>query len=245
MRCTLLVATALLGFCVCSSADAEIIVSIEGNPAFPAGGEGVVDIFVTAGTNTWLSAYSLELTIDMPYGVDSLLQFVEPPPDYENDLEYVFTGITAGPISEVPGDADRGLNWYAFDFADGPVELTSGTSYLLARLNLTHSFLDSDPPYNPAGQRFIITLVDGGNTYFLDDEGEIIPYTSAPGSVTVVPEPSGLLVFAQLLGIATMFAWRHRSKQPRCTDGWRDLAFLGVTQFSVHSASALRCHGAS
>jgi hypothetical protein len=199
------------------AADGAIQITID-NTDVAARGTGSIELYLVPDVDTNLSAFGFELSIDMPYGTDSLLQFDWPRPAYETDADYVFLGVTSfGPSGDTgilnPSPPPVYLpapQWFGFDFADdmvsaplGYVELLGGTPYLLARLNLLHTALDS--PYDPVGQTFAVSLVSGANTYFSDEfYGDIPDVTSTSGTVAilgggaVVPEPSSLLILAGL-----------------------------------------------
>ncbi len=180
----------------------------------------------------FLSGFYFNLSINTPYGSGSLLNFVEPRPGYEADSDYVFKGATlAGPSGDTGlSSPDPGPHWFASDAADDPslptyvgapyslgfVPLTAGTSYLLARLNLTHTSMPS--PYDPSGQQFTVTLEDLDTAFFDETFDTEIPFTSTPGTVTiqggvgVVPEPSSLLIFAGLALCAAPCLRRRRRR---------------------------------
>ncbi len=212
---------ALLALCGASRANAAIHVTI-GDASVLPGATTTIDLFLEADEATNLAGFGFELSIDMPYGNASLLEFVEPRLAYEDDPAYVFFDATSGPSGDTAGISPA-TRWIGFDLADDTllryVELNPNEAYLLARLELRHSSLA--PPFDPSGHEFPVSLIDGANTYFLDDGfDEINGITSTPGTVTVlqspelaeIPEPSSLLIFASLALCAAPYL-RCRSRQ--------------------------------
>jgi hypothetical protein len=211
----ILVLTAILALFAAPSARADLSITI-GSPSISAQGTGTIDVFLTADAATTLYDLGFELNIDDPFGVDSLVEFVEPVPDYHLDPSYVFFGNTAGPAGDTAGSSPA-TRWVGFDVANSPVSLTVGQDYLLARLNLTHSSLGL--PYDPTGQTFQVTL-DPSNTFFTAAQLIPVDFTFSSGDITiqgpdasVIPEPGSLLLCAVVaLGAAPYLRRRRLAK---------------------------------
>jgi hypothetical protein len=207
----ILVLTAILALFAVPSARADLSITI-GSPSISPQGTGTIDVFLRADVATTLSDFAFDLNIGQPYGVDSLLEFVEPAPDYHLDPSYVFSGNTTfGPSGDTAGSSPA-TRWIGFDIADTPAPLNVGQDYLLARLNLTHSSLG--PPYDPSGQTFQVSL-DSSNTFFTAADFTPIDFTSSPGTVTiqdasVIPEPGSLLLCAVVALGAVPYLRRRR-----------------------------------
>jgi hypothetical protein len=215
----ILVLTAILALLAVPAARADLTITI-GSPTIPAQGTGTIDVFLRAGTAVTLKTFGFELNIAEPYGLDSLVEFLEPAPDYHLDSSYVFFGNTSGPAGDTAGSSPA-TQWVGFDEADTPVALTAEQDYLLARLNLGHGSVP--PPYGPSGQTFEVTLNSLlGNTFFWDDSFDDITFTSLSGNITVlgdpavIPEPGSLLLCAVVaLGAFPYLRRRRMAKRQK------------------------------
>jgi hypothetical protein len=80
----------------------------------------------------------------------------------------------------------------------------------LARLDVTTA--TGLPPAE--GDFFTISLDPSTSSGFLDSQGNSVAYTSTPGTVTIVPEPCTLSLFAAAV-LAGMVLWKGRRKLNR------------------------------
>lgn len=179
---------------------ADLLVRIE-DKLVAEGGNTFVDVFVssTDPNGDRLASFGFEFLIT-PTG-PRRLEFVNPQSDAQLGLpDYVFFGnsadvadmVAVGAVSSTAGGTnDRFVG--GDDTADGSAVMVTGER-LLARLDLTAATGSAPIP----GDTFLIALTPegGGFSLFLDDAGAAIPFTSAPGTVTVtvVPEPGCCLL---------------------------------------------------
>jgi hypothetical protein len=214
---------------------ADLIVTI-GNASVPQGGTATVDLTISSTSTDLLNNYQFQVQITPNPGTLSQLQFVDPQPQdilphpptvYLNDPQYVFFGHSADFTNDVivgtvsnAGTVYTGSDLYTNP--DNGAAVVGTTPLLLARLVVQTPFVSN------VGDSFTISLVPptGGapdlNTVFFMDEANTqpIPYTSIPGTVTiipgiqVIPEPGTLglgLGGAAILGVAGLRARRRRA----------------------------------
>ncbi len=180
-----------------------------------AGNTATMDISATSNSDFTLSQFGLEVQITPVGSPDTQLQFASPQPDpgfiYINPI-YVFAGQSFGatnglpfwglpapgfaPVNIVGGDAVSSI----LDMPPGYVSISGGTVAYLATVQF----------YVPDGtqlDQFQVSLVNGINTFFDDQNGNPLTYT------TGVPEPSSLTVVA-LSGLSGLLwcYWRDRKR---------------------------------
>jgi len=207
----LTVATLLLGLtATCARADLSINLS---DITLGANNTGTLDVTATTSSGFTLSQFGLELLITSVGSPMTQLQFASPQPDpgfIYNSPNYVFAGQSFGAVNGLPfwnlptpgyapvdivgGDAVASI----FGSPPGYVTIAGGSTVYLATVEL---YVPQGTPLN----QFQVSLVSGPNTYFGDQNGNSLPYT------TGVPEPSSLTVVA-LSGLSGLFwcYWRSR-----------------------------------
>jgi hypothetical protein len=171
-----------------------------GNLQLPPGGTGYLDAMISGG-NDPLQIAGFEFCISTTG--PTRLEFVNPQPlGYLADSGYVFQGDSydaamssplVGSVSRtlLPGDTLIGSDMTA----DGG-DVSVGAARLLARLYVTAA---SGLPPGP-GDVFSVSL-EPGSTGFLDHSGNVIPYSTTPGTVAVVPEPGTLVLMLVGVGL--------------------------------------------
>lgn len=190
-----------------------------------AGGNTTVDVLIRSdGTdNVDLANYAFQITA--LGGAVSTLSFSTPFDFSEsNDPNYLFAGDSLG-ILEVPPNIPPAFPqlFTAGDLTSSGNGVNLGVSNrLLARLDLTHSLAANQTAAQANGERFQISLLNNGDTFFDDSTFPIPnPVGIAPESfsagnsavVTVfgaasVPEPSSLL----LCGLSAIPLLRRRRR---------------------------------
>jgi hypothetical protein len=191
-----------------------------GNATVAAGGVGSVDFMISSsGTTSYnLATFGLQVQVTPVAPTSSFLQFSSSQPDPFTDSRYVFTHNSF--------DQDFGLPFWGSPSStvtfhdtvaggDGTdttpyVKVTPTSNFLLATVQF------EAPAGASAGDSFTISLVsDPNQTYFNDDQGHSIVYTSTPATVTVAPaqvaaapEPSSL-VLAGVSGLAGLLSCRR------------------------------------
>ncbi|HKI16916.1 MAG TPA: hypothetical protein VKA15_03510 [Isosphaeraceae bacterium] len=182
-----------------------------------ANNTGTMDISATTSSGFTLSQFGLELAITSIGSPMTQLQFSSPQPDsafiYSNP-NYVFSGQSFNaangdlpfwnlptpafaPVDILGGDSVASI----FGMPPGYVSIAGGSTVYLATVQF----------YIPQGtqlNQFQVSLVNGPNTYFYDQNGNPLPYT------TGVPEPSTLTVVA-LSGLSGLLwcSWRGRKRR--------------------------------
>ncbi len=211
--------TILLLTALSSQARAAIVVTIQ-DATIAAGGSGFVDVLISSNTslNLDVAAYDFEITLVGTPARISTLQFTTPQVTEVGFADYVFAG-DAAPIDVFTLNNSRFVAIAATESFNG-VSLTA-TTRLLARLELESVLGPGGTPALANGEQFQISLVDSGDTFFGDFEGnrlDVVPSSFASSGlitiqdITAVPEPSSLALCA--LGAAAM-GWRigrRRSK---------------------------------
>jgi hypothetical protein len=206
-------------------ARADVAITVDNGTVAP-GGTGTVDITVTSNMSDTLSSFGLELLITLQPGTTSLLQFTLTQPDPFGNPNYVFYGASSksdlaipfwgppfqsSPITGYPNDSITGGD---SDDGSGLGYVTIGSSVGQPNTFLASVQFQAAPGATP-GDQFQISLVNDPNfTYFDDQNGNPLTYTSTPGTVLVasevsaVPEPSSLTVVA-LSGLSGLL-WCYR-----------------------------------
>jgi len=171
------------------------------------GNTGTMDITVTSNSSDTLSAFGLELQI-VPVGTPaSVLQFTTAQPDPYGNANYVFYNEST--------NADLGIPFWIVPLSppspfvtlrggDSDDGSTLGYVTIPATAGGPNSFLAAvqfrAAPGAKPGDEFQMSLVsDPAHTYFDDQNGAPLTYTSAGGVVTIgstVPEPSALTMMA-------------------------------------------------
>ena len=214
-----LVLAACLGLFATPAANANYLITV-GNISISPGTTGYLPVYIAGGVSQGLASTSLEFRITT--GGSTRLEFLSSPapaldPTF-TDVNYVFFGnsldetfdlpLGTASLSVVPNDTFIGGDATS-DFSDVPV---ATSDLLLAWLPITT--LTAVPPV--AGDTFTISLVPvsasglDGNTGFADSSGEYATFSSQPGTVTVVPEPSSWLL--AILGIVNLVPLVRRAK---------------------------------
>ncbi len=191
-----------------------------------AGNTGTMDISATTSSGFTLSQFGLELAITSIGSPMTQLQFSSPQPDsafiYSNP-NYVFSGqsfnVANGNLPfwnlPTPGFAPVDILGGDSVATGGYVSISGGSTAYLATVQF----------YIPQGtqlDQFQVSLVNGPNTYFLDQNGSPLPYT------TGVPEPSSLAVVALSgLGGFVWCRWRRGRQKGAVEENLRSLRGLG------------------
>lgn len=200
------------------------------NPGFS---EVQVDVWIRAASaDVSLASFDFEFRVAPMAGSGSELRFLDPQQDLQlSDPGYIFAGgsvrrdgffpvFAAGPVGEVnsslggtPDDTFIGGD-ISRDATDMfvPVTLTADLPRLLVRLELIPDF-DAVTPN--IGDQFFIDLIPGANTVFsgLEFEFEQGSVTVAESSVTVIPEPSSLVLWGLVAGIGLVCFRRWRRNE--------------------------------
>ncbi len=212
-------------------ARAELTITI-GSAQIAQGTTGTVDVLISSDNNDQLNSFSFELQISGP----NELQFVQPSGDTwvtSTNPQYLLQNATLAYDASLTGDSvsnnGSGKN-NQYDGTNqttttdvnnnvipGPdVTLATGVSYLLVALQL-------DTTNTSVGDQYTISLAPGSGTGSVNDgtpnffdtldssSNEVansgIPYTSNPGTITIVgasvPEPGSLVLG---LGATAMMA---------------------------------------
>ncbi len=207
-----------------SSARANLAVSFDTQPIVQ-GGTGTLNIFVTSDATTtpdMINQFGFQLLILGPHE----LQFAPNPSfDYVTSISppYIFSGDSSGPTgapdqTTYPNDTYNGVDSTQ---SGNPVSLTqaSGT-LLLASVKLDATITDAGDVYTfqLVPDSGMGSLNQSSNTFFdnfdFDTGTELsaVPYTSLPGTVTIipaaVPEPTSVILL--LTGIAPLALRRLR-----------------------------------
>ncbi len=206
-----------------STARAAIIVDVL-DATITAGGSGFVDVLISStGTDT-LDFASYDFQISLVGGPLSTLQFSNPQDLTEIGFgNYVFEGdagaINVDTLNNSQFVADAGT------ISTNGVGLTLATR-LLARLEVESVLGLGQTPAMANGEQFLISLLNSGDTLFIDHLGnpltiDVSSFTNT-GLITLqgaaaVPEPSSLGLCA--IGAAVM-GWRMRRQRSK-TDEFR------------------------
>jgi hypothetical protein len=166
----------------------------------PPGTAGYIDAMISGSDPLEIAGYEFRLSSSGP----TRLEFVDPQPvAWLSDPGYLFQDDSAdaamlhplvGGVSQtvLPGDTFIGS-----DMAASGRDVTVGADRLLARLYVTAA---TTLPPRP-GDTFSISLARSDSTGFLDHAGNSIPFSRTPGIVTVVPEPSTLMMALVAAGL--------------------------------------------
>ncbi len=205
-------------FCaaVASSSQAAIIVTVSDATVTP-GGTAFVDVFIRSSSTDPLQSFGFEHRITT--GGATRLEFVDPQPDPQlTNPDYVFLGdsfdqINVFPVGAVSTSSVPNDTFVGGDLTDSFADVTlTTTSLLLASLQVTTNTLL--PPV--LGDTFSVTFDDTSfNTFFVDSGFSFLTIDTInsdfTGTVTVVPEPSSLLL--ALLGLFGGIAWVGRRRR--------------------------------
>lgn len=207
------------GLFACPTANAAIIIDIDGTTLAPGGG-GSIDVMISGDS---LAAFNFEFKISRVTGTGQL-DFANPQSNAQlSDTSYVFYNNSYD-LSSNSGGVGNVTSTDVFTGADLTNALSnvtlSATRSLFARLDLTS---DGATP-TQAGDEFRIDLVSGLDTsfysadYFNDPfNTSPISYTSNFGTITIsganaVPEPGtfGMMLFG---GFGLSWAKRRRRRR--------------------------------
>jgi len=207
----------LLGL-TATSARADLSINLS-DITLGANNTGTLDVLATTSSGFTLSQFGLELLITSVGSPTTQLQFASPQPDpglIYNNTNYVFAGQSFGAVNGLPfwgsptpgfapvdivgGDAVASI----FGSPPGYVTIPGASTVYLATVEL----------YVPQGtqlDQFHVSLVNGPNTFFDDQNGNPLPYT------TGVPEPSSWTVVAvsSLSGLLWCYWWGRNRGQSR------------------------------
>jgi len=210
----------------CSTARAAIIVSF-GGPVNVAAGGGTasIDVFVSSSTGTDnLDLFGAEFLL-APVGLSPVggLQFGTQLEGQLSDGTYVHAGNSAGsPIGNVSG-----TNNETYIGGDSTADF-AGTFLPLDPLNHLLFRLDLATTTALAGDQYQLTLVNDGNTFFLDENFSDLSIDGSSfsnfGTINItaataaVPEPGSMvLCLSGLAAGIVMYRRRHKSLRiPRC-----------------------------
>jgi len=127
---------------------------------------------------------------------------------YSSADPYIFFGNSLAELSPPAGNISSTITTNDTHIGgDGTVPVWMGgvgpvfvptTDTLLARLQVTSA--TGSPP--AVGDTFTMALEPGPSTFFMDPSFQELSYTSDPGQVHMVPEPSGLVT---MLGLGACF----------------------------------------
>jgi len=204
----------ILAGLMASGARADLAINLS-TVTLVANNTGIMDISATSSSGFTLSQFGLELLITSVGSPITQLQFASPQPDpgfIFGNPNYVFAGQSFGAVNGLPfwgvptpgyapvdivgGDAVASI----FGSPPGSVSIPGGSTAYLATVDF----------YVPQGtqlNQFQVSLVNGPNTFFDDQNGNPLPYT------TGVPEPSSLtvVVLSGLSGLVWCY-WRGRKR---------------------------------
>ncbi len=214
---------------------ADLIITA-GDVTVTPGGIGTMDFTVTSDSNDTLSAFSLGLNITVVGGTSSLLPFTTAQPVPYGNPNYVFSGESINSDLSLPswslpyqtnypsdtivgGDSDDGstLGYVTIPSTAGGAYSYLGTVQFQAAATA------------PLGDQFQISLVnDPKLTYFNDQYGDPLNYSSNVGLVTIVSEPASLALLSRssvfgLLGRrSNSVASTHTAQGPPRPPNWRE-----------------------
>lgn len=194
--------------------EAGIVVTILDRQLSPSE-SSFIDVMIRSDSNDTLTNFSFDLHIQQSGTTSTQLRFSTLQSDSQlSNPDYVFAGgslkrdgdpallidpeaVGSAYTELYPRDSFVGTDSHTL-LVPSSITLTS-TDRLLARLEL-----ESGPGFlaPAAGDRFVVTLVDGPFTTFLDENFSEVSYVSSPGTITVsvVPEPGSFV--SMLIGIA-------------------------------------------
>lgn len=218
-----LMLTLLLTGVASERASAALIIEVE-DTEIGAGQSGVVNVWISSSDgNDLLSFYNYFFEISSVVNRGGTLWFDDPQSSRESsDLRYVFTDDSFGLLFNPTDDPSSQVE--ASDFTasakDVRVPVTADRR-LLAQLDVRHLLGNFQSEADAIGERFEIALIeDDLVTYFgnlSSDSLELEASSFSPGtitiiapSVTAVPEPSSLILFA-----AGGAGWLVRSRRKR------------------------------
>jgi hypothetical protein len=214
MRLRSLLQALLLCVAIAGSAQASLNITIS-DLALSPGGTGTLDISISGDRQKLAGFNSLFVVAPTDVSVTSWLDFTPAAtqPDPSGDPAYVFHGNSFGYLVGVPALDTLEAGDNVADFNNVP----EVTDQLLTRVTLQHSYGAADPA-TTIGHTFTVALVPESGvgtlkTFFLDDLFVPISYTSEPGQVTIIPEPSQLTIMLGLGGVFLVGCWWRRRKR--------------------------------
>jgi hypothetical protein len=212
------------------SAKAGIVVSIDNLTLTPGFSQATMDVWIRAEADSQnLSSYDFEFRIEA-LNSQAQLRFINPHDDslHFSDPDYVFAGGSLkrdasppqplGTVSRSPGGPPGDT------YAGGDISLPlfdsitlDNTPRLLARLQLQPGENDEFA----IGDQFAVSLIDSNTGFWVVEFPLVqspISYESNIGivtfgsdqPVTVIPEPSGLTIFAGLAAFGLAAGWWRR-----------------------------------
>jgi hypothetical protein len=208
LRATIWVATLA---CFVHCAEADLLVSIDSANLTP-GSSATVDVLVASdeplGEALGLFGYEFRISGVGPTRLD----FVDPQSDLQLlDPNYVFAGDSLAAAFPPVGIVDTTVlpndTFVGGDstFSGGSVTVDA-TNRLLARLEITAA--TALPPV--VGDTFSIELIAESLTLFQDDSFNDLDFSSTPGTVTIVPEPSSAVLCLAGLFAVCVHGFRRR-----------------------------------
>ncbi len=200
----------------CSSVEGDIIVSFGGPVnAVAGGGTSFIDVFVSSRPGTHiLDVFSGEFLLK-PVGTSPVggLQFGTQLEAQLSQANYIHNGNSAGsPVGNVSGGnnetyigGDSTANFLGTLVPEDPL------NRLLFRLDLTTTTAQ-------AGHQYTISLVDLGNTFFLNENFDPLSIGTASftntGTINItsaaVPEPGSVFLLSSILAVCL---WRTQRKK--------------------------------
>ena len=194
------------------------------------GAIGTMDFSVTSNNSDTLSMFGLGLQITLVGTPTSLLPFTTNQPDPYGNPNYVFFGQSFnqmnGPIPfwSAPFQSDP-VTGYPNDSILGGDSANPLGSFVTIPGTPGGPFSSSpsvqfQPPLAAQlGDQFQISLVTGPNTFFLDQNGNPLNYTSSGGPATIssVPEPCSLSMALSGLGGVLWYSRRRRDVRSKAT----------------------------
>jgi len=181
-----------------------------------ANNTGSMDISATSSGGFTLSQFGLELLITSVGSPATQLQFSSPQPDpgfIYNNPTYVFAGQSFGSVNGLPlwGSPTPGYAPVDIVGGDAVASILGSPPGFVTIPGGSTAYLATVDFYVPQGtqlSQFQVSLVNGLNTYFEDQNGNPLSYTSG------VPEPSSLTV-VELSGLSGLLwcYWRGRKRR--------------------------------
>jgi hypothetical protein len=196
-----------------SQVRADLFIDLPDITVTPSTSNITLEIRATHDPGDSIQFYSLDFVVTR-IDAESILRFKaegqqDPAPSYTGRPEYVLNPVSLGLafLVDHPSQDESLLN-VSDETSDGLNHTLGFGQTLLAVLQLE---LLVEPDVNPLGT-FAIEVLD--TTFFVDELGDELLYTTSPGTLNVVPEPSTLgLALTGMLLIG--FVWRRRNSGKR------------------------------